>query len=189
MIIAICGMDGSGKTTLAQKLLSQLRKKGLPAEFFHGHTYAVSSDSGGLKPAQVKKLSGLFRFLLPLAYCDNIFTYFFRYRPRARRRILILDRYFYDKVARMLYFGICGKTLAKLYARSLPRPELVFFLDAPEDVVYARKKEYEYDKLQIFRRAYLCLAPVINARVIDTTAPVEETAAAIFEDIRAYDRK
>ena len=75
-LIVFCGMDGSGKTTLAKKLVQFFEELGLECEFNHGHKYTVSQDSFGLSEARVNKLRHLFRLLVPLAFVDNLFTFY-----------------------------------------------------------------------------------------------------------------
>ena len=41
-------------------------------------------------------------FLLsPFMLLDSFFTYYFKYKPELEHNVIICDRYFYDKVARI----------------------------------------------------------------------------------------
>jgi thymidylate kinase len=183
MIIAICGMDGTGKTTLAQTLTDDLCSQGKRASMFHGHEYAVSSTSFGLTRNTLIRYRWFFKFLLPMAYADNLYTYYSRYLPKSQGRILVLDRYFYDKLARMISFGICGQILARIYARLIPKPDKLFFLDLPGEIARKRNQEYTVEQFEKFRRAYLFIAEELGYEPIPTTRSFDECRSRIWEAI------
>lgn len=147
----------------------------------HGHEYAVSVNSFSMDENSVKKHRFWLKFLVPGAWLDNIYTYLFKYLPSAKNSILILDRYFYDKIARMMYFGICGRKIARFYARMLPPPNYLFLLDAEEDHVHRRKPEYTKVQLGVFRENYRFLSEILECSVIDTTRPLEVCREAVLE--------
>ena len=167
-LIVFCGMDGSGKTTLAEKLVNYFERQGREIEFIHGHGYTVSENSFGLDEKRVKRLKYLFKLLIPLALLDNLYTYYFKYKPLLKNKTLICDRYFYDKLARVIYYGICPPSLAKIYLKLLPKPDFAFFLDADPQKAHARKRELSEEELVSFRKIYKFLAECLEAPVIDT---------------------
>lgn len=187
MIIAFCGMDGSGKTTLARSLVQDLSTRGKQSHMIHGHEYAVSADSFSMDEDSIKKHRFWLKLLIPGAWLDNIYTYLFKYLPSSKNSILILDRYFYDKIARMMYFGICGRKIARYYARMLPRPDYLFLLDAEEDYVHMRKPEYTKVQLGVFRENYRFLSGILECTVIDTTRPAEVCRETILDVVLGYE--
>ena len=187
-LIVLCGMDGSGKTTLANRLATELASRGVETEVIHGHTYAASSNSFGFSEERIRKYRILLRLVLPLAWLDNLYTYFTRYRSAGRGKTIISDRYFYDKAARLLYFGIGGKELMKLYVKTLPRPQHIFFLDLPEDIAARRKEDYSREQLKNFRNAYRYLARVLNAPLIDSSEPPEKCVKSMLENILDHEK-
>jgi thymidylate kinase len=57
----------------------------------------------------------------------------------------------------------------------MPQPDIVFFLDAPPDVLLARKQEVPIETLVRSREAYLSLAETNDkVRVIDASLPFEQ---------------
>ncbi|MFQ5444809.1 MAG: hypothetical protein ACE5EK_09350, partial [Nitrospinales bacterium] len=108
-LIVFCGMDGSGKTTLSRKVAEHLRKKGISTEWEHGHGYTVSQNSFGTGEDTLRRFRHIFRLGLPLAMSDNLITFYFRYQPVLKVQGLVCDRYFYDKVARLMFYGICNE--------------------------------------------------------------------------------
>ena len=172
LLIVFCGMDGSGKTTLAKKVVEFINEQGLKLEYVHAHGYSISQNSFGLDEVKVNRLKYLLRLFVPLALLDNLFTYYFKYKPILRNNVLICDRYFYDKVARMMYYGICNKFIAKIYLKFLPRPDFVFLLDASPKDVYIRKGEHSEKNLLHYRKMYRFIAKYLNVPVINTNRPV-----------------
>lgn len=180
-LIVFCGVDGTGKTTLAKKLVEYFEKQGLKPKFIHAHGYTVSQNSFGLDEKKVHSLKYLFKLLLPFAFLDNLFTYYFKYKPILKNKTLICDRYFYDKLARMIYYGICNRFIAKIYLRLLPRPDFVFFLDVDPKKAHQRKKEYSEGELLFFRKIYRLFAKHLRAPIIDTGLPIKICRHKIFK--------
>lgn len=172
-IISFCGMDGSGKTTLAKLLVDFFERQGFLVEFKHGHGYAVSQDSFGLSDRQIADLKLFFTLVSPLTIFDHFFTFYFRYHQIRKRKVLICDRYFYDKLARMVYYGICNKPLAKFYLSLLPKPDCAFFLDVGPSQARIRKKEYSQKEYESFREIYRFIAQSLSAPIIDTARQID----------------
>lgn len=64
--------------------------------------------------------------------------------------------------------------------RSLPRPDLVVYLDAPGDVLLRRKGEGTIEALDARRAEYRAIAPLVPRFVeIDATRPLEEVVDAV----------
>ena len=53
-----------------------------------------------------------------------------------------MDRYLYDELANLPLRNRFSAAYAKLLARMVPRPDLVFLLDAVPEIARARKPEY-----------------------------------------------
>ena len=181
LLITFCGMDGAGKTTLAKKIGHFFKQGGLKFEFIHGHGYSVSQNSFKLDERRVSRLKYLFRLLIPFAFIDNLFTFYFKYNPILKDRILICDRYFYDKIARMMYYEICSESVARIYLKLLPKPDYVFFLDIDPKQAYSRKEEYSEREYNSFRNIYGFIAGYLKAPVIDTSLPLDVCSKQILK--------
>lgn len=177
-------MDGAGKSTLAKKVYDFLVSRKMNAELLHGHGYSVSEDSFGLKDAQVRSVRFFLKLLLPLAFLDNLFTYYFKYQPRLKIGILICDRYFYDKLARLLYYGVCGKTIARIYLKALPRPDFIFFLDLDPKEAGKRKREYTDEELKHFSEIYKFISEYLRIPVVDTNISLDVSSQKIFQYLK-----
>jgi len=104
--------------------------------------------------------------------------------------IVIYDRHFfvdyhaYDvsgEHARSLEQRIHGRLL-----RLLPKPDLVVYLDAPGEVLLARKGEGTAEALEQRRLEYRAIAPTVPRFVeVDATQPIEVVVRAVADDIIA----
>jgi thymidylate kinase len=100
--------------------------------------------------------------------------------PRLRRSGLVLfDRYYHDLLVdptRHRYGGPLW--LARLAGRVFPQPDLVILLDAPPEVLHARKQEVSLGETARQREAYLELVEKLpNGHVVDASKPVHEVVA------------
>jgi thymidylate kinase len=111
--------------------------------------------------------------------------------------VVVFDRHFfvdyhaYDVSAERRSAGqrVHGAVLARLY----PKPDLVVYLDAPAEVLLARKGEGTLEALERRRGEYRAIRPLVERFVeVDATRPlpevVEAVAAAITARLDARDR-
>lgn len=181
--IVFSGMDGTGKTTLSRHLTGFLTDRGITYHYIHGQSYTVSKNSFSMTEDRVKKLKHIFRFGLPLALADNYYTYLNKYRPILRKNILVCDRYFYDKIARLMFYDICNKGMAKLYLSMLPRPDVIFFLDTPAKTAFDRKKEYTEKEYELFRKYYKFVADFLGAQQVNTDQDPEQSVKQVINTL------
>ena len=77
---------------------------------------------------------------------------------------------------------------ARLLVR-LPRPDHTILLDAPAEVLFARKAEGSLELLERRRREYLELcAGLRDCTVIDASRPAREVLAEVLRVLRAFRR-
>jgi thymidylate kinase len=109
-----------------------------------------------------------------------------------RGRIVVFDRHFFadyyyatqSAPGRRVPWSarLHGWMLRTLY----PTPDLVLCLDAPGELLYARKPEASAAWLEERRQQYLRLADVLpQLRVVDATRPVEAVLADVVAAIRS----
>jgi thymidylate kinase len=108
---------------------------------------------------------------------------------------VIFDRHFYfDYYAhdianadpnRPLNSRIHGFMLDKIY----PKPDFVIFLDAPSEVLFARKPEGTLDALERRRQEYVHLRELIkNWAIVDVSQPVEVVTQEVSDLILDFHR-
>jgi thymidylate kinase len=112
------------------------------------------------------------------------------WRWQREGAIVIYDRHFfvdyhaYDvsaEHARSLEQRIHGRLL-----RLLPKPDLVVYLDAPGEVLLARKGEGTAEALEQRRVEYRAIAPSVPRFVeVDATQPIEVVVRTVVQDIMA----
>lgn len=115
---------------------------------------------------------------------------------QARGNIVLFDRHFLfdfyssergrDDVRLPLGRRIHAFCLRHFY----PRPDLVFLLDAPGEVLFARKGEATPELLEQRRREYRALARLVDHFVVvDATQPEDEVLGQVRDQIEAFARK
>lgn len=186
MLITLSGLDGAGKSTLAEALRASLEKGGTPAVIFHmnkdvglyayvrnvrdtikglirpgsGRASSTIPESGS--PQQTSRAKGALQELRrriiwnkPLRRWvdlgDLIMFHAYRlYIEKIRRRVLIMDRYFYDRLADQAD-GRRWKYL-RWFARITPVPDVAVLVEVSPEEAFERKGEYSIESMT-FRNA------------------------------------
>jgi thymidylate kinase len=101
---------------------------------------------------------------------------------RRRGRVVLLDRFTYDAALPSDDLDWRGKLTAAVTGRLSRAPDAVLLLDAPAEVMYARKGEQGLSVLARDRNAYRRLvAGHGRATVIDATLPAVQVRAHAHE--------
>ena len=201
--VAVLGPDGAGKTTLVSALPGALgddplvvymgvnrdsQTHALPTMRWARRRLPPIPDAGAAAPPvagearrgraalRLRRLVTRVHLLLDQAYRVGVGM-----RARRRGRTVIFDRYVYDAEVDAAVVGRDGREqrLLRWIRRRFPAPDLVVVLDAPGDVLFARKGEHDVERLERLRRAYAAIAADVPAvAVID----VRQDAAAVLSD-------
>lgn len=101
----------------------------------------------------------------------------------ARSTLVLHDRHFVDifvDVKRYRYGGPLW--LVRLIWRVIPKPDIIVILDAPPEVLQARKQEVSFDETARQRSLYLALArSLANGHVVDAAQSPEHVAGAVSD--------
>ena len=176
--LAVIGTDGSGKSTLVKALRSSLERFGLPVKaiyfgrvrgglvgssFVHGVAGRLvgreRQSKNSKEPASMSQLPSWSRRLASWLY---LFDYLFRHalvgiQRSISRKSVIFDRYSYD-----LHIMPDSSPLAAGFLTSfVPEPDIICFLDLPEQVILKRSMENEPAEV---RRQQRVLAELLHAR-------------------------
>uniref|UniRef100_A0A7J2TJQ0 Probable thymidylate kinase n=1 Tax=Archaeoglobus fulgidus TaxID=2234 RepID=A0A7J2TJQ0_ARCFL len=150
MLIAVEGIDGAGKTTIAKHLCDFLSKRGHscvvfkePSDSIYGRI--IKSLKSRLSPERELEL-----FLL-----DREIDVRERINPALEEgKIVIMDRYYYSNIAYQSACGLKEEMIKELNERIAPKPDLVILLDISPSKALERIKNRE--NLSVFeRREYL----------------------------------
>ena len=109
-------------------------------------------------------------------------------RPTVGRGELVLfDRYYHDVLADPRRYRYGGPAwLAERVGRLVPAPDLFVVLDAPAEVLQARKAEVSPAESAAAREAYRALAAALpRARVVDGARPLERVVDEVAALVRA----
>ena len=154
------------------------------------HLHKAKSRTSGLKRFTTS-LRAYFRLanLVTEEWFRQLIVWYYQLRGYC----VILDRHFYfdyyahdianDDPQRPLSSRLHGLMLDKLY----PRPDFVIFLDAPSEVLYARKPEGNLAAREIRRQEYVEMRGVVkDYAVVDVSRPEEEVLREITELITKF---
>jgi len=200
MLITLSGLDGAGKSTLAEALRASLEKNGTPAAIFHmnkdvglyayvrnardaikGLFGARSTPPADSEPTMnsPEESSSAKAALLELRrriiwnkslrrWVDlgdlATFLVYRLYVERIRGRVLIMDRYFYDRLAD-LADGRRWKYL-RWFARLTPVPDVPVLVEVSPEEAFERKGEYSIESMKLRRANYREIFGWIPASVI-----------------------
>lgn len=189
MLITLSGLDGAGKSTLAEALKSSLERDGAPAVIFHmnkdvglyayvrnirdaikrwvGPSRPESSVDAAREIGPHQQASGAKRSLLELRrriiwnkplrrWVDlgdlALFLAYRLYVERFRGRVLIMDRYFYDRLADQAD-GRHWKYL-RWFSGITPVPDVPVLVEVSPEEAFGRKGEYSIESMTLRRANY-----------------------------------
>jgi thymidylate kinase len=198
--VAVLGPDGAGKTTLVSALPGALggdalvvymgvnrdsQTHALPTMRWAQRRVAPAPGAPtGARPrplARPRRIVTRVHLLFDQAYRVGVGM-----RARRRGRTVIFDRYVYDAEVDAVVEGRDRREqqVLRWIRRRFPAPDLVVVLDAPGDVLLARKGEHDVERLDRLRRAYADIAADVAAVAVidvrqDAAAVLSEAVAAI----------
>ena len=209
--ICFIGIDGSGKTTLAKRIVETLYKEG---QFIYVHSlinvrilkpfmklgrwlfvkgkskkdnYQEFSEEKRSRFSKHRILFPLYKFLLFLDYTPQVFRKVAI--PLIQGKNLVSDRYVYDTLINMgLNMNYNALRIAhsiNAFFRFFPRPDITFLIDVPEEVAFSRKDDIpDIEYLRERRHIYLELAKIFQMYILDGTKPLEVLTQKVLEDMR-----
>jgi hypothetical protein len=184
MKVALLAPDGAGKSTLTS---------GIECAFY----FPVRSINMGLY--QVPRPRGS-RHVPGIGLVVQLSTQWAGWLRGAyhqrRGRLVLFDRYAYDALLPTRFrYSRLGRARRWLLAHACPAPELVVFLDAPGEVLHARKGEKSVTLLESQRQAYRALLLRLpRTAVVDASREAEQvrpevTAIIWREYVRRWNRR
>jgi thymidylate kinase len=172
--------DSSNILLPTTRLIHAVKRAAGAAPDVHGplDPKQVRSRPKALRKRIVSALRSSLRLLNRLG--EEWFRQLLAWYYQLRGHIVLFDRHFYyDYYAYDVADNVEGRPLSRkihgfILERIYPKPDLVIYLDAPGDVLFARKGEGTPEALENRRRDYLMLQSVVkNFVVVDVTSPQE----------------
>jgi hypothetical protein len=113
------------------------------------------------------------------------FGYVIRHLALARSTLMLNDRHFVDILVDPKRYRYGGPLwLLRLIWRVIPKPDLIVLLDAPPEVLQARKQEVSFAETVRQRRAYLSLVRGMgNGHVVDATQSLDHVTRDVSDII------
>lgn len=201
MLITLSGLDGAGKSTLIQRLRGSLERDGHRVSVLHInrhvglYAYAryVRDRLFGANGTRPETPSRLWRVRTAMVWSKALrqavylvdLVLFLGYRfylETLRRRVLIMDRYFYDSLVDVAD-GRNWKAL-RFLERLTPTPDVAFLLAVPPEQAYARKREQPFSYLERRWHAYQVVFPWIKSAVVVANQDVRTTESRIYGAVR-----
>jgi thymidylate kinase len=185
LFVVFLGSDGSGKSSVIAKVFSEL----VPP--FSNSSYTHLRPGLGLKKGQgavvtdphSKAPRGVVGSIVKLIYflCDYGVGYFLKIRPLlVKSTLVVFDRYYYDLLIDPKRYRYGGPMwFARLIDKLIPKPDIVILLDAPPEVLQARKQEVPFEETARQREAYLqYVKKHKNGVVIDASKPLKHVVCS-----------
>ena len=155
VLIVLDGIDGTGKTTQAMRLLVALRNKGWDAVYFR----EPSDSKWGLA---IKSKAAVAGSLTPeeeldLFQKDRRENVAKNIEPALRKnKVIVLDRYYFSTIAYQGARGLDPEMIREQNESFAPNPDLVFILDvSPQSGLARIAKSREKMDLHFEREDYL----------------------------------
>jgi thymidylate kinase len=211
-LVALHGVDGTGKSTQATVLAERLSTLGLPTVVIWNRwtPYVVglvrsvarrmvrktgpwnpeerASDTVARAVAGRPAVADLFSRVSWLEYLVQ--TRWRLLRLGRGASVIVLDRYVADMVvdrARRLGWGNdrIAREVQLAYRRGYPRPELTIFLDSPLSTLVQRRPEEQPRTLEERAALYRRVAGLLGAPIVDAEGSIESVAERIRETVDA----
>ena len=195
-LIAIEGIDGAGKTTVARYVYGFLTNHGYRCSLFKepSNSFYGRAIKKAMKKA-IKNPSALInpKIELMLFLKDREVNVKKRILPALRKGlIVIMDRYYYSNIAYQSVRGLSADWIRKLNEKIAPKPDLVILLDLSAEKAMERIESRgecsiyeETEFLERVRRRFLEIADertvIINAeRELDVVKKEAAQIALLF---------
>ncbi|MDI9643375.1 MAG: dTMP kinase [Archaeoglobales archaeon] len=144
ILIAVEGIDGSGKSVIAQELVRFLGDLGYESVLFKEPSDSIYGQKIRNSKERLPPEKELEFFLL-----DRELDVKERIRPALEKgKIVVMDRYYYSNIAYQSARGIEAEKIKKLNEAIAPKPDLVIILDVSPET--ALKRILSRGKLTVF---------------------------------------
>jgi thymidylate kinase len=206
--VALLGPDGVGKSSIAAFLSTRPRREAAFKTVLHQQTYQpvlprlstiarkltkrpLPSRADPFDPHGSPALHPLV-WLLRYGYytLDQWLAYTGTRRAMASGHLVIKDRHWMELGVDSRRYRYVGPPIIPcLLSRLVPWPSVVIVLDAPTEVIHARKQELSTGDIETLRSAYQhLLTRVRNGHLVNADRPPGEVAADVLRIVNEHAR-
>ena len=213
--VALVGSDGAGKTTISRRVVTLLpfpvktiymgvnldmnepmlptTRLLLEAKRVLGRRPDMVAASSGLGAAPrmtgIKSAAKMVNWIAEEWFRQLIAWY----HSKLRRRVVVFDRHFfadyyaYDVAASGTRRSLASRLHGQILRHAYPKPDLFIYLDAPPEVLLARRGEGTLEFLERRRAEYLQIRDVVrHFVVVDANRPVDEVAQEVTRIVTSF---
>ncbi len=195
LFVVFEGIDGSGKTTLINNVISLLSQERI-------NSVSLREPTSGPNGKKIRSLLCMAEepdatILLDLFMADRLEDASLNIIPALKSgNIVLLDRYYYSTAAyQSKNFSEAKDIIIRNRSLNLPEPDILFFLDIDPDIAYNRVASREKNnnlecfetptKLRLIDSIYREIIPE-NTVTIDAALSPDETAKQVYMHIKDY---
>jgi thymidylate kinase len=191
--VVFLGPDGAGKSSVIRavrrELIGAFPKTKLysfpPALLRRLHRHPMCPDKLPHAAPPRSLLASVSRAVLYWFVYHTFGYYVTVHLALASSTLVLHDRHLVDTLVDSRRYRYTGPSwLLRLIWRLIPKPDLVILLDAPAEVLQARKQEVPFEETTRQRQAYLSLVGTIrNGHVVDAARPMEQVIGEVNDII------
>lgn len=199
LCITLLSPDGGGKSSILERITQTCWGAffGINRMYFRPHLMRNPGMLNPLNPVpestdnpnpHAKKPNGIIKSLIRYFYynVDFILGYNLLVKKKCiQKQMVVFDRYYYDYFVDMKrYRYSLPQWLPRIFAWSIPTPDIIFILDGTPEVLYQRKKELPIDEIARQRLEYQKIAKRYkNAVFINVDNPLDVVVNDVTREI------
>lgn len=188
--VAFLGPDGSGKSSVIDRVIPDLAPAFRKTAYFHLRPGLGIKKNDG-KPVvdphgQVPRNMAASVAKVFYLWLDYFLGWWLAVWPKkAHSTLVVFDRYYHDLLVDPKRYRYGGPMwLARWVGKLIPKPDIWILLDAPPEVLQARKQEVPFEETARQREEYLKLVrDMKNGVVIDASQNLNDVVADVNEAI------
>jgi thymidylate kinase len=205
--VSFSGIDGAGKSTQIEALCVAMRKEGQRVRVIRfwddiarltrfreatGHRIFKGDKGIGSPSSPINRRDKNVRSL-PMTMVRLLIYFIDALSVRAKVKealsseadLIIFDRYIYDELANLTLSNPIIRIYVRLIAGFVPKPQIVYLLDADPVKARKRKPEYPLEFIYINRQSYLALTELVGGMTVIAPMPVHQVECAILSQVQS----
>ena len=214
ILICFIGIDGAGKTTIARRLNENLKEEGVNSQYLYGRVIPIVSrflmwvgrkillkrrkediflnyDDYNTQKKEIFKNKFISKIYEWSILFDQVIQIDFKIIPRlVVGKVVICDRYVFDTVVTDIAVDLNYSNndiidlIDKLF-HIIPKPDITFLIDIPEEIAYHRKNDIPHlSYLSERRKLYLVMGKFLRLILLEGSKSIDELSKEAYENIR-----